>query len=62
MIETIKNQANINQVFDFKNSFQNECNYENNKIQEKILNSNYSQEQLAPPIAILNSKFFLIKK
>ena len=61
-METIKNQANINQVFDFKNSFQNECNYENNKMQEKILNSNFSQEQLAPPIAILNSKFFLIKK
>ena len=62
MMDTIQIQPNINQTMDYKNRIKSECNYSNDKSQEKILNSNYSQDQMSPPIAILNSKFFLIKK
>ena len=62
MMDTMQIQPNINQIMDYKNRTKIECNYSTDKFEEKILNSNYSQEQLSPPIAILNSKFFLIKK
>ena len=61
-METVTNQSNINQIIDNKIRIKSECNYSNNKLEEKLLNSNSSMEQFPPPIAMLNSKFYLIKK
>ena len=66
MIETIENVDEINQQNRFQKIVPNEHNCENSISQinfgKKESHLNYSQDQLSPPIAILNSVFYLIKK
>ena len=66
MIETLENEDEINQQNRFQNIVLNEHNCENSfsqiNFEKKESHLNYSQDQLSPPIAILNSVFYLIKK
>ena len=63
MLETI--QQNFDQI-QFQNIQQKDCNCQYNmpkiNLEKKETNLNYSQEQLCPPIAVLNSQFYLLKK
>ena len=62
MLGTIPNE--INNQMNFQESKNREFNCQNDLQRlnlEKNLFLNFSPEQLAPPIAILNSKFYLIK-
>ena len=65
MMEIIQNQE-INNQINFENIKQNEIKNHYDKIninQEKNnFSLNYSEDQLSPPIAILNKDFYLIKK
>ena len=63
MLETI--QQNFDQI-QFQNNQQKDCNCQYNmpkiNLEKKETNLNSSQEQLCPPIAVLNSQFYLLKK
>ena len=66
MIETLENVEDLTQQNRFQEIRKNDFNYGNefsqlnNEKQESKFN--YSPDQLSPPIAILNSVFYLIKK
>ena len=66
MIETLENVEDLTQQNRFQEIRKNDFNYGNEFSQlnneKKESKFNYSPDQLSPPIAILNSVFYLIKK